>query len=321
MTSVQLKGSGYDLASSKAFWLAEAGLQKYIYLLKNDENYRSNYPDLNESLGNGSYLVQASYDVGSNTYTLISTGTVGVLNRKLQQSVVVTSSGGYPGGSPEAFEYCMHSFGTNTKFNDSTGTINGDVAATNKIQGEEGMTINGTITEGSSVTSPSPVDMDSYEDIADHVESGGFTFAAGQTYTGIYYINGKTTIEDNVTINGSVIAENNISMGSSGISIDADSGYPALISGNNIQGDGLQDSTISGLIFATNNVDFDNLSDVTINGTILSDNNTLIRDGDSFTINYDSDIVDNPPPYFQGYVSSGVTVTPQRDWNEIVPAI
>ena len=34
MSSTQLKGSGYDVASSKALWLAEAGIQKAIWNLK-----------------------------------------------------------------------------------------------------------------------------------------------------------------------------------------------------------------------------------------------------------------------------------------------
>ena len=58
-----------------------------MYLLKNDADYRDNYPDLSDDLGKGSYLVRV--DKNNKTYALTSTGAVNVVNRTITQSVVV----------------------------------------------------------------------------------------------------------------------------------------------------------------------------------------------------------------------------------------
>ncbi len=62
MSSTQLKGSGHDVASSKALWLAEAGLQKAIWHLKTPtgsggqgEDWTT--PGTTENLGDGSYTM------------------------------------------------------------------------------------------------------------------------------------------------------------------------------------------------------------------------------------------------------------------------
>ena len=41
MTSIQTKGAGYDIVSSQALWLADAGLQQAFYTLKNICHIRS----------------------------------------------------------------------------------------------------------------------------------------------------------------------------------------------------------------------------------------------------------------------------------------
>lgn len=299
--------------STKALYVAEGGVQAGIrHIIDNllgDNNWGNDegviYTDV--SLGDGDYDVELKNGT-QDAIDVESTGEVSGFTRTIIQTVTRGGS-----GVPEAFYYAMLSFGSHTNFNNSTGTVDGDVASSGTVQNEDDMTITGTVTDGSTVSEPSPVAMASYKSIADNIESGGFTFTSGNTYGAsgseeIWYIEGNVTIESNVTIYGSVIADNNISMGNTSITIDAASGYPALISGNNIQGDGLGGvSTISGLIYADNNVDFDGLGDdVTINGTIISGNTTVMRNGGDFTVNYDPDIITNPPPYFPG---GGITLS------------
>lgn len=309
MTSTRLRGSAYDVASSKALWLAEAGLQDVIYRLKNDSGYRNSPTAVNANLGDGSYSVSVSKN--GNIYTLTSTGTVDALNRKTTQSMVVAE------GTPETFSYAQHA-GGNINFKNSEGTINGDISAGGQVKNEDNMTINDTITEGSSVVTPS-VDFDSYLTIADNVVNGNKTFEEGQTYSGIWYVDGKAIIEDDVTINGSIIATGNIKMqNSEGITISPDSGYPALVSGNKIKGKELEDSTINGLIYAVDNINLNQNEDNAFNGTLIASGKILMKNGENFTVTYDSDIQSNPPPYFSG--GGAITVTPQRDWNEIIPA-
>ena len=67
MTSIQTKGSGYDTASNKALWLAEAGIQKAIWYLKTPvgsggkgDDWVQPAPGLTESLGSGSYTLVVS---------------------------------------------------------------------------------------------------------------------------------------------------------------------------------------------------------------------------------------------------------------------
>ncbi len=62
MISIQLRGSAYDVASSKAFWLAEAGLQKAVWNLKTPVGSGGQGEDwttagTTEDLGDGDYTM------------------------------------------------------------------------------------------------------------------------------------------------------------------------------------------------------------------------------------------------------------------------
>jgi len=85
------KSTGAQITDSKAIYVAEAGLQRYVYFLKTDQDYRDDCPDLSENFGDGNYSVQASLDQPTNTYTITSTGTVGGLSRTIEQTVTVDS--------------------------------------------------------------------------------------------------------------------------------------------------------------------------------------------------------------------------------------
>jgi len=323
MTSSRLRVMAHDIAGTQAFWLAEAGLARAIYRLGSDSDFRDAPATIEDSLGPGRYSVSIIKD--ADTYTLSSTGTVGLDRRVIRRSVIISDSqgGSYPQGAPEAFSFCMHSFGNHTKFHNCvSGTVNGDIAASITVQDEEEITVNGEVTDASSVDEPTPdplqVLFDGYSQIADHVQEGGFTFEEGQTYSGLYYINGGAQIEDNVTINGSVIASGNIDMNKvSGVAVDAAQGYPALVAGGNILAQKIDDVTFNGLIYAGNNAHFQNSGNLIINGTILSGNNTEFQNCADFIISYDPDIIVNPPPFFIGYEGGGLTIKPQKDWQEL----
>ncbi|MFC1666755.1 hypothetical protein ACFL0P_02620 [Candidatus Omnitrophota bacterium] len=307
-----------DMQAQQAFYLAHAGLEWYMEQLENDSDW-SSPPTVktDQSFDVGTFSVTYANEA-TNSIDITATGKVTGWDWNDVQRVITQhverSAGGYSGGTPEAFDYGFHGFGSWIDFKNSTGTVNGDVASSSSVKNYGSMTINGTVTESSSVDDPTPVDTDGYEAIADNVESGGFTFTEGNTYGSagseeIWYIDGSATIERNVTIYGSVIARLGISMAVDSLTIDAASGYPALIAGGNISGDGLSDSTINGLISADGNIDFDNLDTVTMNTSILAGGNISIKTGASFTINYDSDIATNPPPYFEGYATGAITTS------------
>ena len=299
--------------STKAFYIAEGGIQAGIrYVIDNmlsDNNWGNNNGVIYSSveLGSGTYDVELKNGAHDSS-DIESVGTFSGFSRTIRQTV--TRGGG--SGDPEAFEYSMYSFGSTVNFQNSEGTINdADVSTTGQVINEDDITLNnGNFIDGASVAAPT-VDFATYESIADNVEAGGFTFTGGNTYGAlgseeIWYVQGNAEIEENVTIYGTVIAENNISFTGSGdkedVTVNAASGYPALIGGNNIMGSKLKDSAISGLIYAGSNAEFNQADNLTINGTILAGNNIAMKNDQSgsFEINYDQDIIANPPPYLSG---------------------
>ena len=271
MTSIQTKGSGYDISSSNALWLAEAGLQKVIYNLKNDPNYRNNPTSINGSLGNGAYSVTVSK--GGSTYTANSTGTVDVLSRKITQSVVVNEAGAsYPGGLPDAFNYIGYIRLNANLSNTEHGVINGNFKVYQNVSGINEWTVNGAITQNSNLTIPT-VDFAGYKGIANHVVEGNFTFQAGQTYTGIYYITGVTTIQNNVTINGGLVTEGTVNMrGAAGVNLNPAAGTPAIITSGNIDMSNSENSNVTGkgVIYAQQGLNLQQAENVVISGTLIS---------------------------------------------------
>jgi Tfp pilus assembly protein PilX len=93
LISTQLKGAAYDVQSAKAFWVAEAGLEQYLYLLSTEETYRDTYPDLAAPLGDGSFAISGVTRNGD-TYTIPSTGTVEAISRTVTRSALVETNGG-----------------------------------------------------------------------------------------------------------------------------------------------------------------------------------------------------------------------------------
>ena len=325
MTSTQLRSSAYDLASSKAFWLAEAGIQDVIQKLSNDSDYRNNPVSVGSDFGDGSYSV--AVNKADTTYTLSSTGTMDVINRKITMSVVATSA---------IIEQAMHADGAHLKFDASVGTINGNVSCFTSVMNEGGMTITGTITEGQDQDKINPVlDINQYYTIADAAGQvdDRKTFA-NATYTGVWYITQQATIGDNATINGTIICEGGIDFEgkADNVTITPGNNYPALYSGGTINSTdigapskriGLQNSTINGLVMADGNIIFNYMNNntantVAFNGTLLAVSSVEIKNSSNFTLTYDAVIGDPMPLGFSFTSTAGVTE--QGDWNEVVPA-
>jgi len=329
MTSFQTKGAGQDIVSSQTLWLAEAGLQKYMHLLTNNATYRATYPDLTESLGEGSYTVTATYAVVNqvDVYSLTSTGTVNSFSRQIAQDAVVTSA---------ALDRTIHADGAHLDFDDSTGTVGGNVSCFVSVDNESGMTITGEVTESFRPKVNPVVNFAYYEALAiaagQRITSAGYTFA-NATYTGVWYSTKGVTIGDNARIEGSIVAEGNIDFADKADNVyivpDPTTNYPALVSDSDVntnvsgppaQRVGLQNSTISGLIWADNNVTLDYMKTVTITGTILAGNNINMKDGSDFTVNYDVNIYKPFPPGVSFSGGSEVTSIEQVSWHEVVPA-
>lgn len=326
MTAIQTKGSGYDITSHKALWIAEGGLQQAVYRLKNDATYQSNPAAISASLGDGTYSVAASKS--GSIYTFISTGTVLSLQRQIQASASLTSS---------VLARSIHSDGSIVDFTGSSGVINADISCHVQLKLSPAMVINGTATEGYPMINPT-VDFDYYKSLASasgQFITGSYTFENG-TYSGVWYVTRGVIIGNNAIINGSIFSDSDIQFENKAsnvqISPSALTNYPAMAAKNNIstsvtgapgQRIGLQNSTINGLILAQNNITFDNFKNSTLNGTILAGNNFSMQNGSGITVNYNENIFAPMPAAFTYSENPQATKTVifQKDWNEIVPAI
>jgi len=310
MKAVQIRASGYRTSSNKAFWLAEAGLEEYKYLLKTSSTYRNVYPDLSENLGEGAYLVQAIYD-GDKTYTLTSGGTVNTITREVVQSVEVVED------FIDGFDYSFYS-GGNMEFNSVDITVNGDMAAADNIwENSTDIDITGDMTPDTPLP-PISVDFASYEAIADNVRNGYTEFSGGQTYNGIWYIDGDVWVDgDNITINGTIVATGFIYFNSVTNSTVASSGnYPALVAGDSIYFNSFEDSIVNGLVFTENRIECNSVKYVDFTGAIVSNGDAEINSVTDVTITHDPNLTINPPPFFSQSGGGDVVVTPNLDWYE-----
>lgn len=95
MTSTQLRGSAYDVQSTKALWISEGGLQRGIWLIE-EGGWSTGFGSGQTKQESSSFVAGTSYTVtasrAGNTYTIDSTGTVGDISRSVQQ--IFTRQGG-----------------------------------------------------------------------------------------------------------------------------------------------------------------------------------------------------------------------------------
>jgi hypothetical protein len=251
------------------------------------------------------------------------------LQRQIQASASLTSS---------VLTRSIHADGSTVDFGGSTGVINANISCHVQVKNYEGMTINGTVTDGYPMINPT-LDFDYYKSLAQasgQLVTGSYTFQNG-TYTGVWYVTRGVTIGDNAIINGSIFSDSDIQFVDRANNVQITpsplTNYPALAAKNNIGTNptgppasriGLQYSTINGLILANNNVSLDYLkNNTTINGTILAGNNFSIQNGSGITINYNENIFAPMPATFTYSENPQATkaVIFQKNWNEIVPAI
>ena len=318
MISVQTKTSGYDIDSSKALWIAEGGLQKYFLRLRDGTYTSSNIPNLNENLGDGSYAVTCSYDAGTTTYTITSTGTVDVISRQIQQTAVETSA---------ALARAIHADGSNLKFEGSTGgTVNGNVSCASNVANEDELAnysdfTGGTYTITDNASDPPQVkilptmDLSTYLPLAQaddnppgdvHVAlgtgaAGRITLGAG-THDGVYYATNQIIIEDGAVIHGSVVCEKGVLFEDGPLTVTIKpelstraqgdgKNYAAVIGGEGgiISLDtgqlhirrGLENSTINGLIMCMHSgsdIKFNYMTNAAFNGTLIATGNMELMD-------------------------------------------
>ncbi|MBL7170471.1 MAG: hypothetical protein ISS46_00545 [Candidatus Omnitrophica bacterium] len=296
----------------KAFYIAEAGLEEAIDELFTDSGWGVGFT--NESFGGGTYNVFLTGSQGE-TIEITSRGTFGGASRTIRAEVLVIN--------PANLSEWIGSAGTgggNVDFSGSSGTISGVVVVKGDFEAGDMDTDDARIIEDFSDLPVIEVYLDSYKTIADHVaeEDKGkdkdkdgdeetFTppFKSGETYTGVYYIKGDVVIESNVTIYGTVVAEGDVNINATNVIIEAEGdseeewnpveGYPAIIADGTINMDGMTNSSITGLVYATDDVKMDGTSGVTFEGGLIVGKDLAAKDGEDLSISYGLEI---QPPYF-----------------------
>jgi len=319
MVTYETRSVNTKVNSASAICLADAGLHKAVWYLTNtapdsstDGSWRTTaYPAApgpdptdpqQESLGGGTYTMWV--ETSGSDILVTARGTVSGVERIIRETITLVTS------VPAAFNYAQYAAG-DIDFNLSSGAVTGDLETVGTVDNESGMTITGAITEGSSVASPI-LDTASYAAIADTTVSGNKTFTAG-TYSGIWYVDGRVTINDNVTFNGTIIATGNIVLtNTDNFSSTPTDNYPAMATDGIITGSRMGSGTINGLVFAAGNVTLSRATNNTINGSVIAGGDIDMTRGSGWAITYDSDLASDPPPYIT--LSGGVT---GDNWKEL----
>ncbi len=125
--------AGSGITSTKAFWVAEAGLHDALAQLNYDPGYRRNPHDIygavtNGALTSGVYAVMVAFTAtnDTNNFTLIATGRVGRSLRVVQQTAVVTNKW------PAAFDYAVSGYSNAVSFK-VAAVINGNAYASGTL--------------------------------------------------------------------------------------------------------------------------------------------------------------------------------------------
>ncbi|MEK6733472.1 MAG: type II secretion system protein [Candidatus Omnitrophota bacterium] len=308
-----------DMQAQQVFYIAEAGIRHYIYLIKDGTYSTTSHPSLTKSFSIGTYTVTSLYNADISVYTITSIATAGTAKRVIIESVALTSA---------ILDRGIHADGSNVDFTSSSGTINGNISCHVDVSNYSGMTINGDLTEGLAKVNP-VLNYSYYQSLAQaagQYYTSDISFSNG-TYTGVWYTTRKATIGDNAVINGSIITEGDITFNgkANNVQINPSNNYPALATQSNImstdvgspeQRIGLQNSTINGLIISGTGITFDNIKNSTFNGTILAGGNLQMQYGTGIIFNYNEEIFAPMPPGFTYSTGGTISIIPQNDWKE-----
>jgi len=313
--------------STQAFFVAEGGLLYYVEELSNQDSSWASPPTKpsGKSLSPGTFTITTSNEQDG-TIDVTSAGTVTGIEGELVVRVVTRTVSRItgPDNVPDAFYYASYvSQQVNLK-NTTNSKVIGSVGAERNIQFWENWDFYDQATwdpDNPPAPSADPVGdglvvenigdifpylgdngFASYRDnVADYIIEENYIFEAGQTYTGYYYITGTTTIEDNVTINGGLITRGSVNTRhANGVTFNPDSGMPAIVTDNNINMSNTEGVSVTGhgLIYAEQGLNLQFAENCSLKGTILIDRNMNIKNANNITLEFNPDIIINPPPYF-----------------------
>ena len=228
----------------KAFYNAEAGIYRGLWLANNVSNSAATYTDA---------TVSVVYD--SSAKTLTATGSSGQEERIVRATLT--------GGDSDVWPYALYSDVDTLQFIAGGGTVTGDIHSNTAIS-NAGVTVTGVSTQALPNATFPTVDWNYYQQLAKSqgryytVSLAGYGSAAPDS--GLWYTTGNFYLYDNFTLYGTLIAEKSIYLIGDNISITATpASSPAILSGRTIS------------VRGTGNA---------VNGLILSDRYSSLTAGD-----------------------------------------
>mgnify|MGYP002348869657 FL=1 len=268
-------------ARAKAFYTAEAGINKAIWYLATPvgsggmgEAWRTT--GSSESFGEGIYYFSVLDGPSSGSILIIATGEVNGITRTIQQIL----SGG--SSSTASFDYAVYA-NSNLNLN-GAGGINGPTFAAGNITLTGATSINGdvTIMEGSTyrkngvnqpatVTTTQPpmpeIDTAPYDELLTQAAAqpaGNMTISGAGTYNlngGTLYVNGNLTVSGarRIAGGGTIVVTGNYSQSGAG-NIDSNT---TIITGNNLSITGSNVVNSGGVLFSKNNITLSGAGDIT----------------------------------------------------------
>ncbi|MBU4304292.1 MAG: hypothetical protein KJ893_01490 [Candidatus Omnitrophica bacterium] len=210
--------------SEKAFFVAEAGIQRAIGLLVEDNSWRTG--SLTENMSEGYYsLVVEDDPVYPERIRITSTGVVGRATRITRITLTITTGFDYAIFAGDISDPGV----ADINGSGASGTVRGDVHA-NGTANMGGINITtGTLTQGElggPIENNIQIDMDFHIEAATIVYNGDTIINAERIQNQLIYVKGNATIDCSATkgvtfVQSSLIAEGNIIItGANGLKID-----------------------------------------------------------------------------------------------------
>jgi len=316
LTTVRLRSLATGAASTKAFWLAEAGIQQVASQLKRNLDYRTEPVNLSGSLGEGSYSVSVVTPVDPRVCVATSTGTVDGISRTITQTLTVRTIG----WEAQFTEYAVFAgMGQSNVTLRNNAEIKGDVYVGGTVRTLDSSSVSGTVFapsgSGNYVREPLPVPPVTMPKLTKKWYDGVMSVAATYpkedvTYTSIdltgqiLYVNGKVTLT-NASGTGTII-----SVGSLEVNGTIGSGVTIISNGTVSIGANSQVSP-DVMFYGRNAVTANNPGIVMEQVTIFSPGNVDISNGARIggVVFADSNITVSGNSVVTGSVAAGGSVT------------
>ncbi len=319
VSSVQERGM-------KAFWLAEAGVEKTIVPILRDTGWSDNSDSsFSEDLGEGSFEVGVDYTQTNKCVKITSKGTVRSIERTIEVGIINCVE------DSVALNSAIFT-AKNLTYNGNP-VVNGDIVAKGTISGHASIKGDNTQTEHSPEPFPT-LDKDYFISLAKANKANGNSGVNGN-----YFQGGKPSFS---SLNGVIFVDKNPDGSPADIKIQGnipplippvlpppavppipplpilppleglstDDGEPAtlIVIGNLTI---LGNVTFNGLIYVTGETEIG--GSVTINGGVISKNNVDLQGGKGLNINYDENLVITETN------TSGLLVTKIDYWKKVYP--